>query len=94
MSRWKVIVRHTLPNAWAPIITVVALNMAYLITGVVLVEVVLSIRAWPTFSRCSFEARLSDMQACCLIFAATFILLNLAADVGAILSNPRLRNAK
>ena len=31
---------HALPNAWAPIINVVALNLAYLITGVVLVEVV------------------------------------------------------
>ncbi len=37
---WKVIVKHALPNAWAPIINVVALNLAYLITGVVLVEVV------------------------------------------------------
>ena len=34
------------------------------------------------------------VQACCLIFAATFILLNLAADVGAILTNPRLRHPK
>ena len=37
---WKVIVKHALPNSWAPIINVVALNLAYLITGVVLVEVV------------------------------------------------------
>ena len=37
---WRVIVKHALPNAWAPIINVVALNLAYLITGVVLVEVV------------------------------------------------------
>ena len=95
VSRWKVIVRHTLPNAWAPIITVVALNMAYLITGVVLVEVVF---VYPGIGQLLVDAvskrDFPIVQACCLIFAATFILLNLAADVGAILSNPRLRNPK
>ena len=95
VSRWKVIVRHTLPNAWAPIITVVALNMAYLITGVVLVEVVF---VYPGIGQLLVDAvskrDFPIVQACCLIFAATFILLNLAADVGAIWSNPRLRNPK
>jgi len=92
---WKVIVKHALPNAWAPIINVVALNLAYLITGVVLVEVVF---VYPGIGQ-SLVAAVSKrdfpvVQACCLIFAATFILLNLAADVGAILTNPRLRHPK
>jgi peptide/nickel transport system permease protein len=42
VPRWRVILRHALPNALAPIITVVALNLAYLIVGVVVVEVVFS----------------------------------------------------
>jgi peptide/nickel transport system permease protein len=40
MSPMRIIVKHALPNALAPIINVVALNLAYLITGVVVVEVV------------------------------------------------------
>ncbi|WP_223475563.1 ABC transporter permease [Oricola indica] len=92
---WKVIVRHALPNAWAPIINVVALNLAYLITGVVLVEVVF---VYPGIGQLLVDAVAKRdfpiVQACCLIFAATFILLNLMADVGAILTNPRLRHPK
>jgi peptide/nickel transport system permease protein len=92
---WKIIVHHALPNAWAPIINVVALNLAYLITGVVLVEVVF---VFPGIGQMLVDSVTKRdfpvVQACCLIFAATFILLNLAADVGAILTNPRLRHPK
>lgn len=92
---WKVIVKHALPNAWAPIINVVALNLAYLITGVVLVEVVF---VYPGIGQLLVDSVAKRdfpvVQACCLIFAATFILLNLAADIGAILTNPRLRHPK
>ncbi|SEO73053.1 peptide/nickel transport system permease protein [Salinihabitans flavidus] len=92
---WKRIVHHALPNAWAPIINVVALNLAYLVTGVVLVEVVF---VYPGIGQLLVDAVAKRdfpiVQACCLIFAATFILLNLAADVGSILTNPRLRHPK
>ncbi|MDC1249455.1 ABC transporter permease [Planktomarina sp.] len=92
---WKVIVKHALPNAWAPIINVVALNLAYLITSVVLVEVVF---VYPGIGQALVDAvskrDFPVVQACCLIFATTFILLNLAADVGAVLTNPRLRHPK
>ena len=95
MPAWKVVVKHALPNAWAPIINVVALNLAYLITGVVLVEVVF---VYPGIGQLLVDSvtkrDFTVVQACCLIFAATFILLNLAADVGAILTNPRLRYKK
>jgi peptide/nickel transport system permease protein len=91
----RVITRHALPNAWAPIINVVALNLAYLITGVVLVEVVF---VYPGVGQLLVDSVTKRdfpvVQACCLIFAATFILFNLMADVGAILSNPRLRHPK
>jgi len=92
---WKVIVKHALPNAWAPIINVVALNLAYLVTGVVLVEVVF---VYPGVGQLLVDAvskrNFPVVQAVSLIFAATFILLNLAADVGSILTNPRLRHPK
>ena len=90
-----VIVRHALPNALAPIINVVALNLAYLITGVVLVEVVFVYPGVGQLLVDSVSKRdFPVVQACCLIFAATYILLNLTADVGSILSNPRLRHPK
>ncbi|MCG8382662.1 MAG: ABC transporter permease [Gammaproteobacteria bacterium] len=92
---WRIIVRHALPNAWAPIINVIALNLAYLVTGVVLVEVVF---VFPGIGQMLVDSVTKRdfpvVQACCLIFATTFILLNLAADVGAILTNPRLRHPK
>lgn len=92
---WKVIVRHALPNALAPIINVIALNLAYLVTGVVVVEVVF---VYPGIGQMFVDAvKLRDMptvQACCLIFAAAYILLNLVADVMSVLTNPRLRHPK
>ncbi|NKB29247.1 MAG: ABC transporter permease subunit [Rhodobacteraceae bacterium] len=91
----RVIVRHALPNALAPIINVVALNLAYLITGVVVVEVVF---VYPGIGQLFVDAvKIRDIpvvQACCLIFAAAYILLNLTADILSILSNPRLRHPK
>ncbi|MBW8636808.1 ABC transporter permease [Hoeflea sp. WL0058] len=91
----RVITHHALPNALAPIINVVALNLAYLITGVVLVEVVF---VYPGVGQLLVDSVTKRdfpvVQACCLIFAATFIMFNLIADVGSILSNPRLRHPK
>lgn len=92
---WRVIVWHALPNAWAPIINVVTLNLAYMITGVVLIEVVF---VYPGIGQLLVDSVAKRdfpiVQACCLIFAATFIVLNIAADVGSILANPRLRHPK
>jgi peptide/nickel transport system permease protein len=91
----RVILVHALPNALAPIINVVALNLAYLITGVVLVEVVF---VYPGVGQLLVDSVSNRdfpvVQACCLIFAATYVLLNLTADLGAILSNPRLRRPR
>lgn len=95
LSPMRVIVKHALPNALAPIINVIALNLAYLITGVVVVEVVF---VYPGIGQLFVDAvKIRDIpivQACCLIFASAFILLNLTADVMSILSNPRLRHPK
>ncbi|ETA52956.1 ABC transporter permease [Ponticoccus alexandrii] len=91
----RVIVHHALPNALAPIINVIALNLAYLITGVVVVEVVF---VYPGIGQLFVDSvKIRDIpvvQACCLIFAAAYILLNLIADILSILTNPRLRHPK
>jgi len=95
LSPMRVIVKHALPNALAPIINVIALNLAYLITGVVVVEVVF---VYPGIGQLFVDSvKIRDIpvvQAACLIFAAAYILLNLLADILSILSNPRLRHPK
>jgi len=87
----RVILHHALPNAWAPIINVVALNLAYLITGVVVVEVVFVYPGLGQLMVDSVSKRdILVVQACCLIFATVYIGLNLLADVLSIATNPRL----
>ncbi|WP_192258014.1 ABC transporter permease [Mesorhizobium caraganae] len=95
LPEWRVLVRHALPNAWAPIVTVIVLNLAYLITGVVVVEVVFVYPGLGQLIVDSVQKRdIPVVQACSLIFAATYILLNLTADVLSIISNPRLMHPK
>lgn len=95
MSPMRVIVTHALPNALAPIINVIALNLAYLVTGVVVVEVVF---VYPGIGQLFVDSvKIRDIpvvQACCLIFASAYVLLNLTADILSIISNPRLRHPK
>jgi peptide/nickel transport system permease protein len=91
VSKSRVILKHALPNAWAPIVNVIAFNLAYLVVGVVVVEVVFT---YPGIGQLMVDAvRTRDIpvvQACALIFAATYILLNLFADIISIVTNPRL----
>jgi len=91
ISSTQVILRHALPNAWAPIATVIAFNLAYLVVGVVVVEVVF---VYPGVGQLMVDAvRTRDIpvvQACAVIFAGTYIILNLIADIIGIITNPRL----
>ena len=95
VPRREAIMKHALPNAWAPIATVIAFNLAYLVVGVVVVEVVY---VYPGIGQLMVDSVSSrDMpvvQACALIFAATYILLNLSADIVSIVTNPRLLHPK
>ena len=95
LGAWRAILRHAAPNAIAPIVNVVALNLAYLIVGVVVVEVVF---VYPGMGQYMVDAvTVRDMpvvQACGLIFASVYILLNMTADIIAIVSNPRLRHPR
>lgn len=92
---WRVILRHALPNALAPIVNVIAFSLAYLVVGVVVTEVVF---VYPGIGQTMVDAvRNRDIpvvQACTLIFAATYILLNLLADIISIATSPRLLHAK
>lgn len=92
IPRRRIVWRHALPNALVPSLNVTALNLAYLIGGVVIVEKVFS---YPGFGTLLVDAlMLRDVpliQITVLIAAASYILANLLADVGAVFLNPRLR---
>ena len=94
--RWgRIIVHHAFPNALSPIINVVVLNLAWLIVGVVVVEVVFVYPGLGQLMVDSVSKRdLPVIQACGLIFAITYISLNLLADVLSMISNPKLRQAR
>ncbi|HEY2876347.1 MAG TPA: ABC transporter permease [Reyranella sp.] len=91
----RVVLQHALPNALAPIIQVIAFNLAYLVVGVVLVEVVF---VYPGIGQYLVDAvakrDVTVVQACGLVFAATYVGLNVLADILVILTNPRLRHAR
>ncbi len=95
VSRSRIIFRHALPNALSPIINVVVLSLAYLVVGVVVVEVVF---VYPGMGQLMVDAvakrDVPVVQACGLIFAATYVLLNLTADILSIVANPRLRHPR
>ncbi len=95
MTRSRVVARHALPNAASPIISVVALNIAYLVVGVVVVEKVFT---YPGVGQYMIDAvskrDIPVVLACGLLFASVFIILNTIADVMAIILNPRLRHPR
>jgi peptide/nickel transport system permease protein len=87
-----VLVRHALPNALGPVFQVIALNLAYLAGGIVVVEYV--------FNYTGIGGGLQDavvnhdlpvVQALAMLIAAVYVVLNLLADVATIVVTPRLR---
>ncbi|UWQ92462.1 ABC transporter permease [Aliisedimentitalea scapharcae] len=95
LSNFMVIYRHAFPNAISPIVNVVMLNLAYLVVGVVVVEVVFVYPGMGQFLVDAVTKRdVPVVLACGVIFAAVFIGLNMMADIISILANPRLRHPK
>ena len=94
VPRWRVVLRHALPNAIGPALNVTALNLTYLIGGVVVVEEVFSYPGLGKLLVDSISIRdVPVVEAVALIASAVYILANLVADVLAILANPRLRSS-
>ena len=95
LSAFNVIFRHAFPNAISPIVNVVMINLAYLVVGVVVVEVIFVYPGMGQYLVDHVAKRdVPVVQACGLIFAAVYVMLNLVADIVAIVSNPRLRHPK
>jgi peptide/nickel transport system permease protein len=92
---FNIIAAPRFPERIAPVVNVVMLNLAYLVVGVVVVEVVFVYPGMGQYLVDHVSKRdLPVVQACGLIFAGVYIGLNIIADVVSILANPRLRHPK
>lgn len=94
LSRSRVLWRHALRNAWIPVVTVVGLQVGYLLGGAVLTETVF---AWPGLGLLMLNAILQRdlplVQGGVLLIALVFVLVNLAVDVLYVRLDPRIRYA-
>lgn len=95
VPRKRIILYHALPNAVGPIVNVVALNLAYLFSSVVVVETIFN---YPGMARLAVDAvgkrDMPLLQGCVIFFCAAYVVLILIADIVSILSNPKLRYPK
>jgi peptide/nickel transport system permease protein len=95
LSEFQVVVRHALPNALAPIVNVVLLNLAYLVVGVIVIEVIFVYPGMGQYMVDHVAKRdVPVVQACGMVFASIYIGLNIVADIVGIVANPRLRHPK
>lgn len=92
LGEGRVVVRHGLQNALIPIVTVVGVQVGYLLGGAVLTETVF---AWPGVGTLMLQAILQRdfplVQGCVLIVALTFVLVNLVVDLLYAWLDPRIR---
>ncbi len=92
---WQMVFRHVLPNALLPTINLVALTLAWLLGGTVVIEVVFN---YPGLGRLMLDSvsdrDLALVQAIALILAVLYVGLNLIADLLTLVANPRLRTMK
>lgn len=91
-SRQRIVLKHALPNALGPIVNSMALSLSYLVGGVIIVETIFN---YPGIAKLMVDAvatrDLPLIQTCAMIFCLGYLVLITAADIIAILSNPRLR---
>jgi peptide/nickel transport system permease protein len=87
-----VLIRHALPNALGPVFQVIALNLAYLAGGIILVEVVFNYTGIGSgIAEAVNNHDLPVIQALAILLAAVYVVLNLLADLATILVTPKLR---
>ncbi len=89
-----VVLRHTLRNALVPVVTLIGLQIGFLLGGAVVTETVFS---WPGIGRLAVGAILSSdlpmAQGTIIMLSLGFILINLAVDVLYAVLDPRVRGA-
>ncbi|MGO4171274.1 ABC transporter permease [Bosea sp. TAF32] len=94
LAEWVVLIRHTLRNALVPVVTLIGLQIGFLLGGAVVTETVFS---WPGIGRLAVGAILSSdlpmAQGTIIVLSLGFILVNLAVDVLYAVLDPRVRGA-
>ena len=89
----RVLRSHAFPNALLPMVTIVAINLGYVITGAITAEVVFS---WPglgTLTVAALSARdYPVLQGVFLLLAASVVIANLLADIAYGFLDPRVRS--
>lgn len=92
LSSRQIVTGHVLPNAAIPILTVVGLQLGFMLGGVVVVEVIF---AWPGIGRLALTAvedrDYAVLQGAVLYLAFTFLLVNLVVDLLYAIADPRVR---
>jgi peptide/nickel transport system permease protein len=92
LTERTVLVRHALPNALGPVFQVIALNLAYLAGGIIVIEYVFNYAGiGGAIQDAVVNHDLPVVQALAMLIAAVYVVLNLLADVATILVTPKLR---
>ena len=92
---WTVVWKHALPNALLPAIQIAALTVAWLIDGLVIIEVVFNYPGIGTLILDSIHNRdIPMVQGIALVSAGVYILANLSSDFLNLVLNPRLRSLR
>lgn len=95
LSGLTIVLRHALPNALLPTVTAAALTVAWLIGNLFVIEAVFNYPGIGTLMLTAIHDRdLPLVQAIAVVMAAIYVLVNLGADLLALLLNPRLRSAR
>lgn len=95
IPRARVVLRHALPNALLPTINLIALYLAWLVGGVVIIEQVFNFPGVGTLMIQAVHDRdVQLIQAIVLIIASSYVLLNMAADILIMMLDPRLRSIR
>ncbi|WP_408901815.1 ABC transporter permease [Roseomonas gilardii] len=93
-SRLRVVLVHALANAIGPLANIITLNVAFLVSGVVVVETIFAVPGLAQLMINAVSTRdMPVVEACAMIFCVTYVLLLLAADLFGTVFNPRLRRS-
>jgi peptide/nickel transport system permease protein len=92
LTEYTVIMRHAMRNAWLPVVTIIGLEFGFMISGVVVVEVIF---AWPGLGRTVFDAiahrDIPLVQASVVVIALFVIIINLITDLIYAKLDPRIK---
>ena len=92
LSEYSVIMKHAMRNAWLPVVTIIGLEFGFMLSGVVVVEVIF---AWPGLGRTVFDAishrDIPLVQASVIVISIMVIIINLITDIIYAKLDPRIR---